>query len=407
MNTLRMSMLSQHQRAQLKEILESVGLAWPLATRRAGNAYILKILNDEVVSTPTSSRSRSVTPSRAHQPHAASQRLNEVMGSYKKFFMSYVSQFRHLHTWQPKLIGPSALAAKIDALLMYIAEGLRREQHTEVGELILKHFQERLGLRSLIEHNLLDIFSSCLHHRKSVMEIDIFVRVVHGFYDATDVLFLEYVKHFMRPFSGAQLKLLSLSELDSVTNRIFGNEQQSVGEAVMSTLRAEAEHINAAIDPNYYVYISLWVFHHQRLEIDVRSSTHGFEESFRDSLKGGGNLIDSYIDSIISLKQAKKQTELKNRTKMSVESLELEKLVHTVLADACRQDEDLFKKADHLMQTVLMEEPFEGDLGECILARNALLLAVEKNHDIESQLHLFCDTIASAALRNTSSRSYS
>jgi hypothetical protein len=329
------------------------------------------------------------------------------MGAFKQFFMSQINQLKHLHSWQPKILSPIALVAKLDALTAYIAENLRRENMQEVGALIMRHFQERLGLRSLIEHSLLDVFSSCLHHRKSVMEVDTFVRIVIGFYDSTDVLFLEFVKSQLLVLSGP----LSVEQCDEVTRKIFGSEQQQVGHVVMSTIRGEVGNCASekfpVVDPGYFVYISVWVFHHQRMEMDLTASLHGFEDTLRNSALQSDHqphLIDEYIDSIISLKHAR-QMELDKHQEThphrSVESLKLEQVVQSVLADACMQiagnsSANTLAAADSFMQAVLNNQKVgdANDFEECLKARNELLRAVEQDSNVETKLEHFCRKIA-------------
>ena len=269
----------------------------------------------------------------------------------------------------------------------------------------MKHFQERLGLRSLIEHNLLDVLWSCFHHHKAVMEIDIFVRIINGFYDATDILFLDYVKQMMpRP-----ARQLVLDDCALLTSKIFGAEQEHVGDAVMGTLGSQVEERTAAtIDPSYYVYICVWVFHHQRMELDMRTSVHGFEDSVKKNRKNT-TLIDNYIDSILSLKEARRSVILSQATEAggankSTESLKLESLIESVLADCCAKLGADLPVADRLMQEILTGGKV-GGMGDCVMARNELFLAVENQEDqseIESKLIAFCTSVAAA----TTDRSY-
>lgn len=396
MKTVRISTLSQHHQHQLREILQSVGVE---ILPQSQPPLVLRIVND--------ARSRSVTPGRsAGPPNQKKIVLNQVMEFFNDFFQSFASQFRHLHTWHPKLIAPVPLVGKLDALISYIAEGLRKESKEVVlGGLVMKHFQERLGLRSLIEHNLLDVLWSCFQHHKAVMEIDIFVRIINGFYDATDILFLDYVKQMMpRP-----ARQLVLDDCALLTSKIFGAEQQHVGDSVMGTLGSEVDQRSATIDPSYYVYICVWVFHHQRMDLDMRTSVHGFEDSVKKNRKNT-NLIDNYIDSILSLKEARRSVILSQATEAgggankSTESLKLESLIESVLADCCAKLGADLPVADRLMQEILTGGKV-GGMGDCVIARNELFLAVENQEDqsqIESKLIAFCTSVAAA----TTDRSY-
>lgn len=419
-------MLSGHQQQQLKEVFAAIGIQLP--TKRGGSLGI-RVLNDtQPMSrsvtpsrgrsmTPSSRRAgRSTTPSRRHQ-----QQLQDVMVEFQSFFSQFGPSFRHLHSWVFKPVLPANLVAKIDAVMAYLGESLRRDSAASIGHIFLNFFSERLGLKSLVEHNILDLLASCLLHRKAIMEVDIFVRVVSGFYDSTDVLFIEYVKQFLRPLAD---NLVSLDDCEKLTATIFGSEQAAVGDAVLDTLHVELENAgssSAAIDVAYYLYISVWVFHHQRLDMDVRDSLHGFEQFVRDSLQTGWtqatvalptreppkNLIDSYIDSIISLK---------NQTKL-LESRQLrdstEEVVNQILKEACvahtgKCDAHTLSQADALVQAVMSDDKSrwlrmaaESGWVKAMKERDRVMDSAS-SEETEVSLRRFCDAICSAMVHSSS-----
>ena len=443
--TAALSMLSHQHQAQLKEIFESVGIALP--TRR-NQAINVKLIGSAEV--PAGSRSRSVTPSRtrrsqtpnrttlaSHTPNRTTligpttvdnsvnaRRVRELMIEFKSFFDEVGSQFRHIAMWQFKPVSPVVLVSKQDPVFTAVHEALRRGDSTQysVGTVLVKFFQERLGLRSLVEFAILDLLANAHVHRKSIMEVDMFVRIVNGFYDATDVLFLHYIKGVVRPMAG---QLLTIQQCESITHQIFGHEQAVVGDAVLSTLRAEIDSAGSEsdgkIDSGYYIYISLWVFHHQRNE--ANASQHGFEEFVRESLRGGWksvaesggtNLIDNYIDSIISLK---------NQTKLELErneqqNFQIEEVVNATLQQACSRvighcDESVIATADRLMQAAMSSDADmwltsgggKGEWTSALRARDALLLAVDRDDkSVESKLAEFCESIAGAFTARRSER---
>jgi hypothetical protein len=222
------------------------------------------------------------------------------------------------------------------------------------------------------------------------MEVDIFVRVMTDFYDPTDVLFHDFVKRSV----GSSHQLVSLDQCVDLAEEIFGPKHAAVTDAVAETLSREtADEPNAKIQLSYFIYITVWVFHHQRRDMDLRTSQHGFEESVRASFRGGEkNLIDSYVESII---------DLKNQTRVLREShVELERAVERILADTCAKRGADVSQADKLMQIVMSDDMqgWKSTKGssegwqEAVSARDSLLSARES--EMEFFLRKFCDAIA-------------
>lgn len=395
--TVRLSMLSAHQQQQLKEILDSVGVDFPSAPK----SISVRLMNDlqprgrsqsrDPQHSGIRSRSTSRGPTTQHrEPH-----LPELMKQFSSFFSLNANQFRHLHAWRYKPIPPASLISRIDSVLSYVAEYLRRDERLPLTGLVMKYFSEKLGLKNLTEFAILDLLCSSVSHRKSIMEVDIFVRAFTDFYDPTDVLFHDFVK---RSVGLPPHQLVSLPDCVGLAEQIFGPKHAPVTQAVLETLERETENEpNAKIQLSYFIYITVWVFHHQRRDMDLRSSQHGFEESVRasfraDNGKGQKNLIDSYVDSIL---------DLKNQTRMLREShVELERAVERILADCCMRRGSDVQLADRMMQIVMSDERNEWKRiggssegwSETVAARDSLLSANES--EMEFLLNKFCDSVA-------------
>lgn len=447
---IRLSMLSGHHQQQLREILDSVGV--PLAPAgRGGSGVVVKFINDS--SGTSAVRSRSVTPSRvgsrgrssarSKTPDASlrnrsldASRLNDISSEFSAVFNP--NSFKHISMWQFKPMSVSIMSSRVEELLSAITDTLRRSNALapiDLSPVLFRYFQERLGLRSLVEFNFLDLLGNIMDHRKSVMEVDIFARILNGFYDPVDVMFYEYAKRHVRGHASGS-KMLTLRDCEEVTRKIFGQEQAVVGDTVLSTLQEELDGLpgqvrdsaTTTINVSYFEYISLWVFHHQRLEPDVRDSLNQFANILRESLsvigEAPGNLIDSYIDSIIQLKnQTRLELEKPPLSELPAqETDELGLMVAQVLQRACERklgkspDPSCVGQADRLLQAVMNEDLSawikEGstpiEFNRAAFARDQLLRSVESDlPDVERKLAAFCDQIVESGGVGGPVRSYS
>ena len=413
--TVRLSMLSQHHQQQLKEILDSVGVS--VSAQRPVTVKLVNDIRGRSKSRERStvrSRSASRTAIRSRTPTYTGSELQELMREYRIFFACHGQQFRHLHAWAWKPIPPATLVAKVESVIQYMSDHLERDDLCNVYDLVIRFFSEKMGLKNLIEFSILDLLASCLEHRKSIMEVDIFVRIMTSFYDNTDVLFLDFFKRYLRQIGGSTTQAFSFDDSVRLLESIFGHEQRDVAEAVIETLVSENSE-QVSVHASYLIYISLWVFHHQRNRIDLRSSQHGFEELVRESFrtqKPEKNLIDSYVDSILELKN---QTKILKSQQASLRQshMQLEQVVNSILADACRRHGCSLELADRLMQAVMSEDhsgwtDSEGAWSKAVQDRDRLLHVVSSPNasdaEIEPYLRNFCETIASAS--NRSERSY-
>ena len=407
--TVRLSMLSQHHQQLLKEILDTVGVVVPCCIR---------IVNDLGGRSRSVSRGRSGVRSRSvSRPKVQNSDLGELMNEFQLFFAS--NQFRSLHAWTWKPIPPAGLVAKIDSVLAYVADYLQRDDGIEVGSLVLKFFSEKLGLKNLVEFSVLDLLYSSLRHRRSIMEVDIFVRALTGFYDSTDIVFHDFVKRSIRSTASP---LISFPNCVQITRGIFGPQQAFVAEAVIETLanevRSSSEADNVSVHVSYLIYITVWVFHHHRNDLDVRSSQHGFEDMVRQSfqVKDNKNLIDSYVDSILELKSMTRQLrdqQIHQHEPLRESHLELEKAVKTILAQSCAKHGSSVEDADKLMQSVMSEdrstwvEITGRDSGWSMAIRlRDQLLHTSDSPQMEYHLRQFCDAIALSAAAPSAALSY-
>jgi hypothetical protein len=166
----------------------------------------------------------------------------------------------------------------------------------------------------------------------------------------------------------------------------------------------------------------------QRLEPDVRDSLNQFANILRESLsvigEAPGNLIDSYIDSIIQLKnQTRLELEKPPLSERPVqETDELGLMVAQVLQRACERklgkypDPSCVGQADRLLQAVMNEDLSawmkEGstpiEFNRAAFARDQLLRSVESDlPDVERKLAAFCDQIVDSGGVGGPVRSYS
>ena len=412
MVTISISKLSTHHQTQLREILASVGVALPV---RLNESLQLRLVAD-------GGRSRSATPVRIRVGQKKFLPNHDILKEFPLYFNDgRLGEFRHLDKWQFRQMTTGRVSAVLKTLFDDpVVENSDDDQIVEeLGIRVWRFFQARLGLRALVEFAVLDFFQTALLLRQHSMEVDIFVRLAQGFFDSTDLQFFQYVRNILGPIQD-----ISLCECEAIVKKIFGAEQAHVGQAVLATLEAEIRNLESfsdgpvRIEPSYLVYIALWVFHHQKGTERgkcMQSTQHGFQ--IRDSLStvggsGENNLIDNYIDSILSLKQLTAQSRQSAQRASTQSSRDMEQLVVRVLGEACKAhcgsaDPALLASADKLMQAAMNEDKAawaaicgkpNAHFVKCLNARDGLMAAVDEGKDalIDDALWQFCLSIASA-----------
>jgi hypothetical protein len=262
------------------------------------------------------------------------------------------------------------------------------------------------------------------------MEADILVRFISGFYTFDDWNFFCRLRHVLKPVLGYSVrgqKLLTLNEcIDFCDNLRDGSVTidpviKILEDDIKSTCSRDATD-DGTIDGNYFLYICLWVYHHQTGRgHDVMTSSFmstGAGRCERSSPLGNRtSVIDSYIDSIIQLKKETRKIS-KNIVR---DSVQMEEVVNRILADCCLQvsgdqQEQVVGVAEELMTAVMngdeglwgIVHKTRGDVKytidefkKCLEFRDRLLEAVraESSGDIvEEALYQFCMSIAKVPL---------
>ena len=399
MVTISLSSLTPFYRQQLGEVLESIGLDLP-ARRKP---LTVKFVNEE--SSDTKQRSRSCTPSHNRRPQPTPYRTptvsrtarspeppdSSLIMDVEKFFAS--GTFKFGQSWRPRKFVLSKLVAMIDSFFTSCTNGEKN-----FADKVWQFYQDKLGLRSLVEFTILDLVSNALLYRQESMEVDIFVRFIENFFDpASDYEFYIFLRRdVLGPILGAATRgvaTLAPSDCAELARKISLKKNLNA-KSVMDTIRGEKN-----VDGVYFIYICLWVFHHQEQPVVSVDSSE---------------LIDSYIDSIVSLKNQTKL--LRNSAKPLVrDSVNMEEVIGRMLSDCCAEragscDERILSSADKLMKAVMNGDhkvwgklvassrcDAEATFSQAMTCRDKLLesLAEEKEEgEIESALYEFCVSIA-------------
>lgn len=345
-----------------------------------------------------SSRSRSATPTGRRRRASTSRTRSEAatvsaseLGSIKAIFPE-VSSFKFISSWRPKKFLISKLLAVIDSVYAEMDSG------DEFSESLMRHFQDKLGIRSLVEFHVLDLLSNCVAQRTRCMEVDIFVRFLERFYSGKDFAFFTFLRRTVACEQGA----LSLEDCERICAKLF--RTADLRHTVMGTIRDEISKKNnsrsAHIQCDFFVYIALWVFHHQG---ETRATSPGTSS------------ISDYVDSILMLKsQTHKQKHPKNILR---ESVQMEEVVNQMLADCCHGDKQAVHAADALMQAVMTEDAknwaelggLRPEFDQCLIARDNLLKAIEEGRsegELERVLFEFCGKIAQTRVLREDRSSY-
>ena len=321
MVTVTLSMLSGHNQSLLRDVLKSVGVVLP----EKGSLYL------NVVCGHGNARARSVevgpgaarVRERSVEVGPGAARMRSVDESARDTLLSVfpaLSSLNFLSRWRYK-------KSPIGKILRVIRSCFCLED-------LYAYLESKLGLVNLVEFAFLDFLYSCVLLRNQSMEIDVFVRFAEGFYNQDDdCLFYKHAISLLPTDS-----TISYRDARVLVSQIFRNH--SGADVVVETLDFElgqrGQHV--FVEPMYIVYISLWVFHHQHVPNNAISQ-HGFD--IRDSIDvhptAAGNLIDRYVDSIISLKE---QTKLARESQVQVtQRARIEERMHTQ-QDAFSQHEN-------------------------------------------------------------------
>ena len=426
-STISLSTLTPYYRQQLAEVFKSIGLVLP--SKRKQSMTVQFFCDDTRSEQKQQQRSRSCTPSTRRRPPASSAKFHTPVSSrvrrdpspieesslvkqVQKFFTLSDFVFKFAHSWRPRKFVLSKLIAMIDSFLSASNNSL-----PTFPERLWFFYQDKLGLRSLIEFTILDVVSNALAYREQSMEVDIFMRFLENFYDPkNDFDFFIYLRRdILGSIIGAPnrgVATLSITDCDVFARRISGAKKNFNFKSVMDTIKSEAK--GKQIDGIYFVYICLWVYHHHHQRgVGGVGGGGGVASQEHDS----SLLIDSYIDSIVSLKNQRKQIQNCTNKSLVRDSVNMEEVIARMLSDCCAQraggcDDRTLKLADDLMTSVMNGDEKmwnhlvskEDDVGysktffsKATERRNKLLqcLAAEKDEkDIEEALYEFCESIA-------------
>ena len=339
MVTVSLSMLSSHEIEQLGTSLKVLGVDLP----KRGTLTVKFVASTE--------RSRSRT------------RRIVNMDIFDQFPIFSKTQFKNFQNWNFKKISVNRILTILRNQVFPINSD-RENISSFLSCLVWQIFRDKLGLASLVEFSVLDFVISALIYQSECMEIDIFVRLLQGFYGIDDFVFFQFIYNFIQPGS-----MITQTDCRAIMEEVFAQDK-SLLDSVLNTLNTEFSLVGqkSEVDSMYLIYISLWVFHHQRGAEPVQDS------------------VDKYVDSIISLKAA---TQSMHRESF----VNMESVVSRVLQDACRETRGDVGRADLLMQHVMNN----NGPAPCIAARDRLMEAVSKGEEIEDKLWDFCISIGKAS----------
>ena len=217
------------------------------------------------------------------------------------------------------------LTKQIDAFLddkktVMALQRVQSENGVSIAEMLFRHFTDRCRLRSALETALLDFARGLQEHRSSCMQVDTFARLVSGEFDSTDLLFYKYVRSLTRTTKGQ----MTHNQCISLSRRMFGAEQENIHLALSHTLASEIEAVGAQVEPDvlidtqFFVYLAVWVFHHQRREMGLLEnkrppsqgkssrpvSSHALPAPIPAKAEAPVDDIEEYINSIRQYREA-------------------------------------------------------------------------------------------------------
>jgi hypothetical protein len=339
------------------------------------------------------SRSRSSTPS--HRRTRTPVTLDSELQAISKVLPDVRTSFKHISSWRPKKYLVSKLLSNIDN----VYSGLEKPSPGEFNfaSSIIRYYQDKLGLRPLVEHSVLDLVSNAIAQRTRSMEADTLLRFIEGFYGSRELELFFYAR---RMVSG--LSSMTLDDCERLCGKIFPTDHGLVS-AVVSTIKAELgkRHI-ASVQSEYFVYMTLWVFHH-RDRMSAKSTPVTSPSS--------SPTIAEYVDSILMLKHETNKQRSKAPENILRESVQMEEVVNRMLADCCKDvvgttfEPETLVLADRLMQCVMTGDEVEwmesgGERKEysvCLEKRDELLDTIQRGNgeeELESSLFKFCSAIA-------------
>ncbi|KAF4661070.1 hypothetical protein FOZ61_003574 [Perkinsus olseni] len=176
------------------------------------------------------------------------------------------------------------------------------QQQTSVASIFVHWLTGRLGLRRLTDQGMMETLLLVHRSREADMMADIFARLLEGSYDATDLLFFLYVRSIVsanvqvdkspkaahRHHNHHQpiIVQLPLNDIKVLAKKVFGRDQKTIydtflhvltdeitkagggdGEAVGQHHHTEDHEQQPLVEVGYFMYIALWVYHHQRPEV--------------------------------------------------------------------------------------------------------------------------------------------
>ena len=294
------------------------------------------------------------------------------------------------------------LVKQIDAFIddRKTVSNLHRPQNLSVADMFFRYLADRWRTRSSLENAVVETTASLNAHRSTSMQADTFARLLSGEFDCTDLLFYKYAKGTCKSMTGQ----LTLTQAEALSRRMFGREQQSLHEALVEGLHSEIESVGAKIDPEvlidtqFFVYLAVWVFHHERGSDRIESpklphaAPTGSAIPFANEDEPRTDDIELYIQSIRQYREAaqalsvqakpafperhfihSRESSVRSATdsmmeprsptedlRVSVEASVIEQEIQSILLEACRQFTGsegharlLAREADKLLQVVM------------------------------------------------------
>ncbi|KAF4699471.1 hypothetical protein FOZ63_007156, partial [Perkinsus olseni] len=175
------------------------------------------------------------------------------------------------------------------------------QQQTSVASIFVHWLTGRLGLRRLTDQGMMETLLLVHRSREADMMADIFARLLEGSYDATDLLFFLYVRSIVstnvqvdkspkaahRHHHQPIIVQLPLNDIKALAKKVFGRDQKTIYDTFLHVLTDEITKAGGGdgvtvgqqhhhtedheqqplVEVGYFMYIALWVYHHQRPEV--------------------------------------------------------------------------------------------------------------------------------------------
>jgi len=305
---------------------------------------------------------------------------------------------------------------------------LQGGKSSSISEMLFRHFSDKSRLRSTLEHSTLDFIHAVQQHRVGCMQVDTFARLLAAEFDATDLLFYKYVKSLTK----TQRAQMTYASCLSHSRRLFGAEQEQIHKALELTLNSEIEAVGQQVEPEvlidtqFFIYLAVWVFHHQRKELGLTAPPDNASPDVSPIEDHQGD-IDGYISSIRKYREAtralstehtprtpqysQRQAVSHNDSRLSMpEEQGIEQEIQSILLSACRRfvkDDThaklLAREADALLQIVMMgdEEAWSAAVGDSsvhfsklLRMRDALTQEGLEGAEAKTRITEFCGALA-------------